>query len=85
MPNHYMLESFVEMLEFLPLVDPDSYAFDFDLSMTWMSATAQFKRRGCVRDEWNRPIKVFAKIKTTGVYVRKVEISKDAQKAVIYR
>jgi hypothetical protein len=74
LPNQYVLDWIMEMFISLPLSNPDVYVMDFDLSFTFISATAQFKRRGCVRNEYNRPVRLYKRYPTYGDYKTTVDV-----------
>lgn len=79
LPNYYVLEWMLDILSALPLIDPEKYRFDFDQTYTLMSATVQFKRRGCMRDEFNRPRQLYRRHPTTGHYATVVEVPRDVR------
>ena len=76
-PNIYSIDRLLSLLQALPLIYPETHIFDFDLTNTLMSATVQFKTRGCLRDEFNRPIRLYTKFPTNGAYATRVEVPKD--------
>jgi len=77
-PNIYSVDTLLSLLGSLPLIHPETHVFDFDLSNTLMSATVQFKTRGCTRDEFNRPVRLYAKFPTNGEYETRVEVPVEA-------